>query len=157
MTKHQGLPWWHHLRRLVFRNTMAALIATAAEFVLVVGLKAGLHLAPSVSTAIGCIFGGVVNYIINHKWTFQTQGPHLGRALRYAAVSLAGTGLAYGGVALGCRYVDWRLAWALTHIVCSWGWHLPMQRYLVFGKPAYQQGTPQDPSVPTEQDPASSP
>lgn len=130
---------WQRLRRLLFRNTMAALVATAAEFIVVGAMKSYLAMTPWLATAMGCLFGGIVNFAINRRWTFESHAPGGRQALRYGAVSIVGSGLAYQGVAWGCQFthLDWRLVWALTHVVCSWGWHLPMQRFVVFGKPAY--------------------
>jgi putative flippase GtrA len=126
--------WGRRLRRLLYRNTVAALIATAVDFLMYSGLVATGHVSPPLATALGCVLGAIVNFSINRAWTFESRestGPQL---VRYAAVSASGAGLNSGGVALLLRLTAWdyRVSWLVTRLAVSWGWNLPLQRFFVF-------------------------
>jgi putative flippase GtrA len=133
---YEGLSFWQALRRLLFRNSMAALLATIAEFALYNALVWS-GIAPPPASALGCVFGGVVNFFINRRWTFESREATWPQAWRYALVSGAGAGISYGGMELLLRTgLDHRVVWALTHLITSWAWHLPLQRFFVFARRA---------------------
>lgn len=129
-------PWFFRLRRLLFRNVSAALIATAIDFLTYSALVAWAHVAPPIATALGCGVGAVVNFVINRVWTFQSHDSTLPQVWRYAMVSATGAALSSGGVAtlMGATTWDYRLVWVVVRLAVSWGWNLPLQRFFVFGK-----------------------
>jgi putative flippase GtrA len=124
---------WQRLRRLLFRNVVAALAATGTDFGTYTFGVAILGLSPPISTVLGRLTGTAVNFSINRVWTFESRdrtGPQL---WRYAWVSA-------GGAAVSALMVklllltgwDYRLIWLITSLAVSWGWNLPLQRFFVF-------------------------
>ena len=124
------------LLTLLYRNSVAALLATGGEYVLVIVLVSGLGLSAPVGTAVGHVFGGIVNFLINRYWTFESNESPVPQALRYAAVSLAGSGLAALGVKWTLAWTGWnyKIVWIPVNLLVSWAWHLPLQRYFVYAR-----------------------
>ena len=117
--------WGGRLRRLLYRNTVAALVATAVDFLAYSALVATGHVSPPAATGLGCVLGAIVNFTINRVWTFESRddtGPQL---VRYALVSGSGAGLNAGGVALLLWLTPWdyRVIWWVIRLAVSWGWN----------------------------------
>lgn len=106
------------------------------------------HFAPWVSTAIGAVAGGIINCIINYKFTFHAQDcPWKAVMVKYAMVWL-------GSILLnsfGTQFVYYILAhweWLETvgfkpdgyyaaarlgvSLIVSWAWNFLLQRYFVY-------------------------
>ena len=129
--------FWQSLRRLLVRNTLAAFAATCAEYALFHLLVHALGFSPLNGTRAGCVFGGVLNFTINRLWTFKSRSSTWNEAWKYALVSLGGAEVASRLVDLAVAHTSLHvdLIWALTHVVVSVLWHLPLQRFFVFGAP----------------------
>jgi putative flippase GtrA len=125
---------------LLTRHLVAAWLATAMDFALMMLLVELAGLSAEMATFTGAGLGAITNFSLGRTWVYRAAGarPPAEQAMRYAAVSAASAGLN----ALGEHVV---LAWAGTHyavarIVVSatvsvfWGY--PMQRYVVFARPA---------------------
>ncbi|MEM7674391.1 MAG: GtrA family protein [Myxococcota bacterium] len=128
-------PWFGLGRASLGRTAIAAAIATGLDFVVFVALVSGdFGLSASVSTAVGCIVGGITNYAINRVWTFGSRNTHLHEAPRYALVSSSSALLNSGGVAVMLLVpgLDYRLAWFLVRGAVFVGWNYPLQRDFVF-------------------------
>lgn len=102
------------------------------------------------STAIGCVAGGVVNCIINYRFTFHAQGcDPRAVAVKYAMV-WAGSLLlnSWGTLALYNIFCRWPLLQELgfkpdgyymaatltVSLIVSWAWNFMLQRYFVYRK-----------------------
>lgn len=121
------------VRRLLYRNVIAALVASATDFLLYTGLVALAHVSPPLATALSCVSGAIVNFSINRVWTFESREAKGPQAWRYALVSAAGAALNGGGVKLLLLTGwDYRVVWIITRLAVSWGWNLPLQRFFVF-------------------------
>jgi phosphatidylglycerophosphate synthase/putative flippase GtrA len=115
------------------RNVLSAAVATAADFGVVLALvKAGVE--PWLSTAAGCLVGGVINFGMNRVWTFASHAPPLGQAWRYGFVSASSALLNSGGVAvlLFLPGLDYRIAWAVVRGAVFLAWNYPLHRDYVF-------------------------
>lgn len=111
---------------------------------------AWVGLNPAVATAIGAVCGGVVNCIINYKFTFHADGVDWRAVIiKYAMVWLAsallntfGTGLIYYIIekwdwleTLGFKRDGYYAAARLfVSLMVSWFWNFPMQKYFVYSK-----------------------
>lgn len=69
------------------RAQIASQIASAVDFLTTLLLAKSLHLYYVYATTAGSVCGGIVNCLINYKWTFKTRGrKKLHVFLRYALV-----------------------------------------------------------------------
>ena len=121
-------------RGSLFRNATAGALATAADFAAVLALVelAGFH--PGVATLLGCGIGGVINFLVNRLWAFDSSRPTIGMAARYAFVSASSAGFNAGLVALllllpGVPYVA--IWWPVRGLVFLL-WNYPLHRDYVF-------------------------
>jgi putative flippase GtrA len=126
-------PWRQSVRRLLFRNVVASLLATGTDYGTYGLLVAMAHVSPPLATALGRGVGAAVNFSINRVWTFASHdatGPQL---WRYGMVSVTGAGLSAGAVKLLLLTGwDYRLDWLIASLAVSWGWNLPLQKFFVF-------------------------
>lgn len=105
-------------------------------------------LAPWISTACGCVVGGVINCIINYKFTFHADGqPWRVVVLKYVMIWFGSLLLnSFGTEAvywllnhwpwleeIGFRPTGYYAAATLfVSLVVSWGWNFVMQRNFVY-------------------------
>lgn len=111
---------------------------------------AWLKFDASLATAIGALCGGVVNCVINYKFTFHADGLDWRAVIvKYAMVWIAsallntfGTGFVYYLMnqwewleSIGFKRDGFYAASRLfVSLMVSWVWNFPMQRYFVYSK-----------------------
>ncbi|MCM1482905.1 MAG: GtrA family protein [Muribaculaceae bacterium] len=111
-------------------------------------LFAFVGLTPWLSTAIGAVMGGVINCIINYKYTFHAQGcPWKAVAVKYAMVWVGSLLLnSFGTQALYYILCKWHwleslgfrpdgyfaAARLVVSLLVSWFWNFLLQRYFVY-------------------------
>lgn len=140
-----GSSFWG--RSGLWRFSLASAVATGTDFLVVNLLVSQLGALPWAATALGCIVGAVVNFVVNRLWTFEDHGPPLGQATRYGLVSGAGALLNAGGVGLltALTPLDYRVVWGLVRAGVFLLWSYPLNRGYVFqGEP---RETPIEPSA----------
>jgi putative flippase GtrA len=118
---------------------MASILATAADYGMMVFGVEVLHLAPVAATPIGAFSGGITNFTLGRRFTYQrTDVPATGQAWRYAIVSAASLGLNTAGEYLfhDLFHIEYLLARVITSVIVSNAWNYPMQRYFVFSAAA---------------------
>lgn len=78
--------------RLLGRHQAAALLATCADFAIMIALVELARLAPPLATVLSAVAGGAVNFALSRAWAFRAlhRGTLTGQAARYAVVSLGG-------------------------------------------------------------------
>jgi putative flippase GtrA len=119
------------------RHNLAAIVATAVDYSVMVLLVELARFQPVGATAVGAFCGAVTNFTLGRVFTYRvTDAPVVGQTLRYALVSGAGLGLNALGeflfsTVLGLQYL---VARVITSIVVSTGWNYPMQRFFVFSR-----------------------
>lgn len=140
-----------HSDKLVFSFLRSIVSSQCASWVdLGIGfvLFAWLGFSPSFATAVGALCGGIVNCIINYKFTFHAQGVAWKAVIiKYALIWLGslllntfGTGAVYYVLckwewleSVGFRrdgfYATARL---VVSLLVSWFWNFPMQKYFVY-------------------------
>jgi putative flippase GtrA len=122
------------------RHLAASWIATAVDFAVMLLLVELAGVRADVATLAGAALGAVVNFSLGRTWVYRAVGARsrADQAVRYALVSATSAGLN----ALGEHVL---LAWAGTHyaaarvvvsLAVSLLWGYPMQRYVVFARPA---------------------
>lgn len=140
-----------HSDKLIFTFLRSIVSSQAASWVdmgLAFALFAWLGFSAVWATAIGTVCGGVVNCVINYKFTFHADGVDWRAVMvKYAMIWLGsallntfGTdGLYY----LLCRW-DWleeigfrrdgyfAAARLIVSLLVSWFWNFPMQKYFVY-------------------------
>ncbi len=128
----------------LFRNVVSAAIATGLDFLTVVMLVTNRDMDPWLATALGCVVGGIANFVINRIWTFASDSPVRAQAARYTFVSATSMFLNSGGVAviLLLPDLDYRLAWILVRVAVFLAWNFPLQRDYVFAWQADKSEVP---------------
>ncbi|MDE7460010.1 MAG: GtrA family protein [Paramuribaculum sp.] len=107
-----------------------------------------LGLAPWLSTAIGAVAGGIVNCIINYRFTFHAQGVSWRAVIvKYSIVWIGSILLNSGGTqAVYSLIKDWHwletigfkpdgyyaAARLFVSLMVSWFWNFVLQRYFVY-------------------------
>ena len=126
--------FFHAGRGSLLRSQVAAGVATAADFLLVVALVTYAGVFPWFSTMIGCVLGAVVNFSVSRIWAFKNVDPLVPQASRYVFVSLTSALLNGGGVGvlLLLPSLDYRIAWVLVRAVVALAWNYPLHRDYVF-------------------------
>lgn len=81
---------WTHLSRFL-RYIVVGGVATAIQYVILVLLVRAFGMAPTPASTIGFVLSAGVNYLLNYRFTFQSNRPHGPAAAKFAV--LAGTGL----------------------------------------------------------------
>jgi putative flippase GtrA len=76
--------------RQFLRYAGAGAIGTATHYALLVVLVQLAGVAAVVASTAGAIAGAVVNYLLNHRYTFASDKPHSRALPRFVVVSLAG-------------------------------------------------------------------
>jgi putative flippase GtrA len=75
------------------RYAGAGAVGTALHYAVLIGLVQLAHFDAVVASTAGAIAGALVNYALNHRYTFASERPH-GHALpRFALVAVAGIAL----------------------------------------------------------------
>jgi putative flippase GtrA len=125
---------------LLTKHLVASLLATAVDFALMMLLVEALGISAELATLAGALLGGITNFALGRTWVYRAVGARspAEQAARYAIVSAASAGLNALGehVVLAWAGAHYAAARALVSLVVSVGWGYPMQRYMVFARPA---------------------
>lgn len=137
------------------RSAVSSQCASWVDMGLSFVLFAWLAFSPALATAVGAICGGIVNCIINYKFTFHADGVDWRAvAVKYAMVWIAsallntfGTEIIYNLI----RGWDWletigfkkdgyfAAARLFVSLMVSWFWNFPMQRYFVYAATSFDK------------------
>lgn len=131
------------------RSIVSSQAASWVDLFLGFALFAWIGLTPFLSTAIGAFVGGVINCMINYRFTFHaSECPWRAVAVKYAMVWVGslllnsfGTQILYYALerwdwiqALGFVSSDGCFATAriIASLLVSWFWNFLLQRYFVY-------------------------
>ena len=78
------------LRRQFSSFLIIGVIATALQYVVLLGLKELAHWSVVPASLAGYLAGGLLNYILNRQHTFDSDRPHAEAGWRFAAVMTVG-------------------------------------------------------------------
>lgn len=130
------------------RSAVSSQCAGWVDMFIGFALFAWAGFSPAFATAIGAICGGVVNCIINYRFTFHAVGVDWRAVIvKYIMVWAASAALnTYGTDGMYYLISDWNwledigfkrdgyyaVARIFIAIAVSWFWNFPMQRYFVY-------------------------
>lgn len=86
--------------RQFLRYAAAGAVGTAVQYAILVGLVESLGIDAVAASTLGAVAGALVNYGLNHRYTFGSGASHLRALPRFAATALAGIALNAAVVAL---------------------------------------------------------
>lgn len=130
------------------RSIVSSQCASWVDLGIGFALFSWLHFSPAFATALGAICGGVVNCIINYKFTFHADNVDWKAVIvKYAMIWIAsillntfGTSIVYYLIekwdwleTIGFRRDGYYAAARLfVSLMVSWFWNFPMQKYFVY-------------------------
>lgn len=130
------------------RSIVSSQVASWVDMGLSFCLFAFLHFVPWLATAVGAIAGGVINCIINYRFTFRAEGcPWSAVVVKYAMVwagSLTLNSLGTHGLYMLLGNWDFlerigfnpagyfAAARVVTSLLVSWFWNFLLQRSFVY-------------------------
>lgn len=130
--------------RSIVSSQIASWVDLGTGFV----MFAFVHLPPWLSTGIGAVFGGIINCIINYKFTFRAQDcPWKAVIVKYFLVWMGSIALnALGTQGLYYLLTNWTwletigfrpdgfyaFARIAVSLIVSWMWNFTMQRTFVY-------------------------
>jgi putative flippase GtrA len=122
--------------RLLGRHQVAAAIATAVDFALMIALVELGGSEPSAATVASAMAGGVTSFALSRAWAFRSRhsGTMSSQAARYAAVSLGGA-LLNGGliaVAVAATSIPYVVARVFIAVLVSLSYTYPLHTRVVF-------------------------
>jgi len=115
-------------------NAIAAIVATAIDFLVVLVLVERLELSPALATAAGCGVGAVVNFSLNRVVTFRSKARTLPQMGRYLVVTFSSMLLNSGGVAVCASLpsIAYPISWLVVRVAVFLLWNFPLQSSYVF-------------------------
>lgn len=132
------------------RSIVSSQCASWVDMGLGFALFAWLGFSPALATAIGAITGGIINCVINYKFTFHADGMDwraimVKYAMIWAASALLntfGTEILYNTIekwdwleSIGFKKDGYYAASRLfVSLMVSWFWNFPMQKYFVYSR-----------------------
>lgn len=118
-----------------FRSQASSLIATSADYLILIFATELLGLWYVFSNLISGSVGACINFTLGRNWAFKRKESGLsGQAFRYAITSLINLGLTTGGLYLITEYLGFHyiLSKVLVGIFVGSVFNFLMQRYFVF-------------------------
>ena len=100
-----------------FRYAAAGAIGTAAHFAILAGLGQLARADAVAASTAGAIAGALVNYALNHRFTFASRRAHRIALPRFCAV--AGAGILLNAAALAAMLAFVRLHYLAAQIVAT--------------------------------------
>jgi putative flippase GtrA len=99
------------------RFVLVGLIATAIQYgILALGVEV-LGLRADISSGIGFALSAIVNYLLNHRFTFRSSRAHSSALWRFTAV--AGVGLLLNVSLMGLLAERWRVQYLLAQVLVT--------------------------------------
>lgn len=138
------------------RAQFSSQISSLTDYIVSFTLVNALSLSYGYATLFGNISGGIVNCIINYKWTFKAKGSKIKHvAIKYLMVWLVNLFLNWQGTILATEFV---LSWiptenmpefvvnnifmipkAIVSLLVGFGWNYNMQRIFVYKDRDYKK------------------
>ncbi|MDR0892676.1 MAG: GtrA family protein [Mediterranea sp.] len=133
---------------MFLRAQLSAQMATVVDFVVTILLAQLFNMYYVYATLVGAIYGGIVNCVVNYKWTFKSDGKKRYIALKFVLVWLCSVWLnTWGTYALteSMAKIPW-VRNTLSHyfsdffivpkmavaVVIAVFWNYNMHRYFVY-------------------------
>jgi len=116
------------------RHHTGSMMATAVDFVIMIGCVELFHFSPVEATTVGALCGAFTSFSLGRHWVFhRADGKAAGQLFRYAMVAGASLGLNDLGefllVRAGLGYV---VARVIVAVAVSNLWNYPLHKFFVF-------------------------
>jgi putative flippase GtrA len=116
------------LRRQFSTFFVVGLIATALQYAVLIGLRELAHVPVIPASLTGYLAGGLLNYILNRRHTFDSDRSHAEAGWRFAAVMCVGFFLTWGlmrlfVVAWGAPYITAQVVTSGLVLIWNFGAH----------------------------------
>ncbi len=92
-------------------------LGTGVHYLVLVLAVRVAGMEPVVASTLGAVAGALVNYLLNHRYTFAGNAPHRASAPRYFAVALAG--MALNALLMGLFVHGLALHYLLSQLLAS--------------------------------------
>jgi putative flippase GtrA len=131
-----------------FRRFLAVgATATGVHYCALIGGVEVLHINPTMSSSAGFTIGAIANYLLNHRYTFESSAPHLRAASRFLVIAILGLGLNAALMWLFTQRAAWQyLVAQVIATGCVLLWNFWGNAFWSFATPAVAQsrlqGTP---------------
>ncbi len=118
-----------------FRYNIAALLATAGDFVTLIFLTELVGLWYLLSTILGALVGAIIAFTLGRNWAFVSKEEAQSKqALKYGVVALGSLGLNTLGVffftdVLEVQYI---ISKSITAGIVALGYNFPLSKYYTF-------------------------
>lgn len=126
---------------IFLKAQMSAFIGGLVDYLVMIFFTEVFHVHYTLSIAIGGVVGAIVNFSINKKWTFHSQGiPYqhsLARQfLKFVAVVINSIVLKAAGTYGITTFLglDYKISRIITDLIVSIGFNYTLQKYWVFKK-----------------------
>ncbi|BBB14754.1 GtrA family protein [Candidatus Rickettsiella viridis] len=101
------------------------------QFSILIGLVELFSVKPIVASTLGYLGGALINYLLNHYFTFKSTLPHRQAVLRFSINSLFGLFVNFVMMAFLLRHYPYVLSQVLTSMVVLI-WNFLIHRYWTF-------------------------
>lgn len=118
--------FWQFLRFF-----MVGASSALVQFSILIGLVEFFSIQPIVASTLGYLGGALINYLLNHYFTFKSSLPHRQALLRFTINSLFGLFLNFVMMTFLLRHYPYVLSQILTSIVIL-VWNFLIHRYWTF-------------------------
>ncbi|MCF6364858.1 MAG: GtrA family protein [Bacteroidales bacterium] len=118
-----------------FRYNISAIIATAVDFTILIGLTEIFQLWYFLSAVIGAIAGGIVAFLFSRNWVFKKRdGKIATQALKYILVWGTSIFLNTYGLYLFVEYLNFHyiISKVIVAVIIGIGFNFFMNKYFIF-------------------------
>ncbi|MDR3350077.1 MAG: GtrA family protein [Prevotellaceae bacterium] len=130
-----------NLLKMFIRAQFSAFTGGVCDYLIMIFLTEIAGIYYTVSIAIACVLGAVVNFSLNKKWSFYSQQTGYRFSLpqqlwRFLLVVVSSIALKIAGTYCFTAFVhiDYKISRIITDIIVSLGFNYVLQRYWVFKK-----------------------
>jgi putative flippase GtrA len=121
------------LRQFIAFSGVGVVAAVAHYGVLIALVEIG-RITPVIATLWGFVAGAIVSYVLNRRFTFQSDRPHRSAVPRFLAVTAGGFVL--NGVAMWILNEQWGVPYLVAQVVATGivlFWNFTANRFWTFG------------------------
>jgi len=121
--------------KTLFKANLSSLAASLCDYLATIIFKECLHLDAVLSSIIGTIIGGIINFLIGRHWVFKSRDMSVFRqGRRYLLAWVGNMVLNALGVASLIRFgrVNYLIAKVITSITIAIAYNYPIQKKYVY-------------------------
>ena len=119
---------------MFLRAQLSAQMATIADFLVTILLVRLFEVYYVYATLAGAVYGGIVNCVINYKWTFKSTGKKTNVAVKFILVWVCSIWLnTWGTYALSQYFGDFFIIPKMAvAVIVALFWNYNMHRFFVY-------------------------